>query len=120
MKPGKITDSRLGPFKVVDRPNEVLVEITSAHYHGQNLVTHMSRITLCSKEPSAKKRLPKRFELDKQDELAEEIGPPGERAHTPDLGIPVQYSGPVPEIVDLLHTAQGTMQWPPTRIKKCL
>ena len=43
----------------------------------------------------------------KKDELAEEIEPPGERALTPDLGIPLQYSGPVPEILDLLHKAQG-------------
>ena len=44
--------------------------------------------------------------------MAEEIGPPGERSPTPDLGIPVQYSGPIPEIVDLLHRTQGPVEIP--------
>ena len=101
-KPSKITDSWLGPFKVLDRTNEVLVEITSADHCGPNMVAHMYRVTLCSEEPTANQRLPKRIELNEQEELATKIGPPVERTPTPNLGIPVQYSGPVPEIVDML------------------
>ena len=91
-KPGKITDSWLGPFKVVKKPTEVLVDIKPADYRGPTITTHMSRIIPCSDRPTTKQRVPNRVRLDDQgDELAEEINAPDNIEAPRELGVPVQY-----------------------------
>ena len=107
-KPGKITDSWIGPFKVIKKPTEVLVDIKPADYRGPTITTHMSRIIPCSDKPTTKQRIPNRVQLDDQgDELAEEITSPNNLVQPRELGVPIQFvRQPNYEIVDLARGGQ--------------
>ena len=108
-KPGKITDSWIGPFKVMKKPTEVLVDIKPADYRGPTITTHMSRIVPCSDKLTTKQRVPNRVRLDDRgDELAEEINAPDNFEEPRELGIPVRYAQPNEEIVDLSRGRQRT------------
>ena len=45
-KPSKITDSWVGPYRVISRPAEVLLELKPVHTNGRNIVVHVSRVQL--------------------------------------------------------------------------
>ena len=102
-KPNKITDQWIGPYKIVRKPNAVLVEITPADYSGPTITSHMARIVPCSNTPTTKQRVPKRLQLDDQgDELAEEIrNSPDNVVESLELGVPLRFVQPEDEILDV-------------------
>ena len=102
-KPNKITDQWVGPFKIVNKPNAVLVEITPADYSGPTITSHMARVVPCSDTPTSKQRIPKRLQVDDQgDEMAEEIkNAPDPVVEPIELGVPLRFVQPEDEILDV-------------------
>ena len=108
-KKASITDAWIGPYKVIKKISEVLIDIKPADYHGPTITCHMSRIMPCAGNNTTKQRLPKNLNLDDQgDEQAEEIRGPNHKSHdeNPELGIPVRVPRPEYEIIDLPRRVQ--------------
>ena len=63
-KKASITDQWVGPYKVIKKISEVLIDIKPADYHGPTKTCHMSRIMPCAGNSTTKKRLPKNLNLD--------------------------------------------------------
>ena len=99
-----------GPFKVISKPTEVLVEISPADYDGPTIIMHMARIIPCSNVQTAKQRIPNRIQLDDGgDELAEEIMAPNNVEEPHELGVPVRFvQQPDYEMVDISRGGQNT------------
>lgn len=103
-KPPKLTDTWLGPYRIVDRANDVVWKITPHTYAGPAIMVHEQRLLPCT-DPNAKNRIPQRLQInDEGDELGEEIRPPGRVGDdAPDeLGVPVALQAPMADMADLM------------------
>ena len=102
-KPPKLTDTWLGPYKVVERLNDLVYRIRPATYEGPSITVHEQRLLKCTADMGTKTRIPQNLQIqDEGDELGEEIRPPGqERDEAPDDTIPVGVQGPAEEILDV-------------------
>ncbi len=93
-KPTKITDAWLGPYKVVGKPAEVLLQVKPAETEGRTTTVHITRVRryhLCG-FGNVKHRPPREpVEEQEGDELQEELGRP-ERWMEPrdQMVVPVQ------------------------------
>ena len=102
-KPPKLTDTWLGPYRVVAKANDVVWKITPHTYDGPSIMVHEQRLLPCS-DPDAKNRIPRNLVVnDEGDELGEEIRPPGrEEDEAPDdIGVPIGLQGPEIDMADL-------------------
>ena len=91
-KPNKITDSWVGPYSIIKKPTEVLVEIAPVDHEGPTLTTHLSRITLCRRRGLTKNRLPRRLSIqDQGDEEAEELNQNLGTEVPGRIGVPVHF-----------------------------
>ena len=90
-KPAKICNSWLGPFRVVKRVSEVLLEITPAGFAGKGYTVHISRIREYRGKVAEEEaqKIPANLEVDDEDDPeATEIR--GTHSHSQtEVGIPV-------------------------------
>ena len=108
-KPRKLTDSWLGPYRVVGKANDVVWKIKPHTYDGPAIMVHEQRLLPCT-DPEAKNRIPIRLQLDDEgDELGEEIRPPGREGDDArdELGIPVALQAPLADMADLMPPSWG-------------
>ena len=107
-KPPKLTDSWLGPYRVVGRANDVVWKITPNTYAGPSILVHEQRLLPCT-DPDAKNRIPRHLQVnDEGDELGEEIRPPREGDDAPDeIGVPIALQAPMADMNDLMSPPRG-------------
>ena len=90
-KPAKICNSWMGPFRVVKRVSEVLLEITPAGFTGKKYTVHISRIREYHGKVTEEEaqKIPDNLEIDDEDDPeATEIR--GTHSHSKvEMGIPV-------------------------------
>ena len=98
-KPSKITDQWLGPYKIIEKVAEVLYKIKPADYEGAQMTVHVSRLAK-HKGQGDKVRIPKRLQIEDDDETAEEIRPPRVHHAPTNLGVPVSFATPEAEVRD--------------------
>jgi dUTP pyrophosphatase len=98
-KPSKITDQWLGPYRIMERTAEVLYKIKPADYEGAQLTVHVSRLAK-HKGQRDKVRIPKRLQIEDDDETAEEIRPPRVHPVPTSLGVPIMFATPEAEVRD--------------------
>ena len=97
-KPPKLTDSWLGPYRVVEQVNSVLFKIKPHLYEGPTICVHEARLIKCT-EPVTKNRIPERLRIqDEGDEAAGELRPPGDLVENENIPIGFQEG---PAMVDL-------------------
>ena len=97
-KPPKLTDSWLGPYRVVEQVNSVLFKIKPHLYDGPTICVHEARLIKCT-EPVRKNRIPERLRIqDEGDEAAGELRPPGDMVENENIPIGFQEG---PAMVDL-------------------
>ena len=102
-KPTKITDGWTGPYRVVGKPAEVLLEVTPAGTEGSNTTVHVARATkVRCQNPEARNLLAQQeaVEDDDVDELAEDLCLPTRYIEPQDalLAVPVK-TGPEPPLI---------------------
>ena len=104
-KPTKITDGWTGPYRVVGKPAEVLLDVTPAGTEGKTTTIHMARATKVRCEnPEGRTLLSQQeaVEDDDVDELAEDLCMPARYIEPQDnLLIPVKTAPEPPLIRDL-------------------
>ena len=97
-KPPKLTDSWLGPYRVVEQVNGVLFKIKPHLYEGPTICVHEARLIKCT-GPVTKNRIPERLRIqDEGDEAAGELRPPGDLIENENIPIGFQEG---PAMVDL-------------------
>ena len=111
-KPNKITDGWTGPYRVVSKPAEVLLEVTPAGVEGRAVTVHAARVAPVRGEVR-EGRNPLNLQEPVEegvDELAEDLCLPAQWAIPEDLILPVQHAPAPPMIRDL------SKQKVPTRV----
>ena len=109
-KPTKITDGWTGPYRVVGKPAEVLLDVTPAEAEGRTTTIHVARATKVRCEvPDGRNPLPQQeaVEDDDADELAEDLCLPARWIEPQDnLLIPVK-TAPEPPLIRDLHVRRA-------------
>ncbi len=110
-KPQKITDAWLGPYKVIGKPAEVLLEVKPADTGGCTKTVHVTTVRRYQGPRGESKYQPPREEVgdDDGDELAEELGRPERWIEPADgLVIPIQVPSEPEPMMDL--PSRGNVQ----------
>ena len=106
-KPGKITDAWVGPYKIIAKPAEVLVEVIPAERAGRKITKHVTTLKRYNGMTGInKERTPLAIADDDADDLAEEIGQPERWVEPTDLAVPTQLPVPETEMIDLSKLRQ--------------
>ena len=104
-KPNKITNGWCGPFRVVGKPAEVLLDVTPADSEGRTTTVHVARVTQVRGEVLEGQNPPAQQEFvedDDADELAEDLCLPARWIEPGDnLLVPVKTAPEPPLIRDL-------------------
>ena len=112
-KPGKITDSWIGPYEVLEQLSAVLLSLKPAATAGKAIVVHRTRVRRYqgSREDD-KYRPPDEPPGDDQgDELAEELGQPARWIEPPDnLQIPIQVPKETPPMEDIRREPEAPVK----------
>ena len=102
-KPGKITDAWLGPYKVVGKPADVLLQVKPADYEGRTITVHITTVKrFQGPKGGTDKHRPPRDPVGEEDgdELAEELGRPPRTMEPPDaIHVPIQVPDSEPEMM---------------------
>ena len=111
-KPGKITDSWMGPYKVIGKPADVLLQLKPADYQGKAITVHITTVRRFQgpKGGTDKYRPPHDpIEEEDGDELAEELGRPPRLIEPPDgIHVPIQVPNEEPEMMQDIQRPVNT------------
>ena len=117
-KPTKITDGWTGPYRIVGKPAEVLLDVTPAGTEGKTTTIHVARATKVRCEnPEGRNLLSQQeaVEDDDVDELAEDLCMPARYIEPQDnLLIPVK-TAPEPPLIRDLHVRKAPMRATPAQ-----